>query len=274
MSVLTARHPYPTTRERGAMRRRLAHILRRLADSPLDSPVLRALPGATSAHTPSARAHADRPHAHWHTVTDATGRRRLEATWQAERVGVAGAGAGSGSASASGSTSASATATAPASGASSAPAAGSPSGSVSAPVPGSRPSSAPVPGSRPSSASAPAVGSAAGSAPPSRPSSASAPAFDPASASASGSAPASGPTSEVATVPGAEADVRPASGRDQATAHLRLTLAVDDLDRLVDQLSREPGVRDVRWHVHPAPHPYGRHAEQARRPTHARRTRA
>ncbi|MFE3526314.1 hypothetical protein ACFXOD_32780 [Streptomyces sp. NPDC059161] len=68
MSVLTAIHipfiGHTPARTRGAVRARLAHILRRLADSPTDSTVIRALPGPTATRTPSVRARHAGPHAH------------------------------------------------------------------------------------------------------------------------------------------------------------------------------------------------------------------
>ncbi|MFJ8314160.1 MULTISPECIES: hypothetical protein [unclassified Streptomyces] len=85
MSVLTAIHfpvHHTTPRKRGVLRERIAGVLRRLADSPVDSTVIRAAPGPASARTPSARARSgSTPHAHWHPVTGPDGRRHLEATW-------------------------------------------------------------------------------------------------------------------------------------------------------------------------------------------------
>ncbi|MEV5283446.1 hypothetical protein ACFYMW_37290 [Streptomyces sp. NPDC006692] len=65
-----------------------------------------------------------------------------------------------------------------------------------------------------------------------------------------------------------------ADQHDAATAHLRLEIALDDpgtvpLDRLVDQLSREPGVRDLHWHQHPEPNPQTCKTQWTRRPSHA-----
>ncbi|WP_406503045.1 hypothetical protein [Streptomyces sp. NBC_00212] len=85
MSLLTAIHipliSHAPARKPGVMQARLAHILRRLADSPMDSTVLHALPAPAATRTPSARARHVGPHAHWHTVTGPDGRRHLEATW-------------------------------------------------------------------------------------------------------------------------------------------------------------------------------------------------
>ncbi|MFF3157952.1 hypothetical protein [Streptomyces sp. NPDC057910] len=85
MSLLTAIHipliGHAPARKPGAIQARFAHILRRLADSPMDSTVIRALPGPTAARTPSARTRHAGPHAHWHTVTGPDGHNHLEATW-------------------------------------------------------------------------------------------------------------------------------------------------------------------------------------------------
>ncbi|GAB2732000.1 hypothetical protein [Kitasatospora kifunensis] len=60
----------------------LAQVLRRLADSPLDSPVLRTMQPAA----PRATTHRQqvRLSAEWHTVTDAAGASHLEAAWHTE----------------------------------------------------------------------------------------------------------------------------------------------------------------------------------------------
>ncbi|WP_369393158.1 hypothetical protein AB5J72_40590 [Streptomyces sp. CG1] len=85
MSVLTAIHiplvGHAPAHKRGAVRAWFAHILRRLADSPMDSTVIRALPGPADTRTPLARAQHARPHARRHTVSGSDGRRHLEATW-------------------------------------------------------------------------------------------------------------------------------------------------------------------------------------------------
>ncbi|MCB5911502.1 hypothetical protein [Streptomyces pinistramenti] len=87
MSVLTARHiplvGRPSAHKRGAVRATLAQVLHRLADSPLDSTVIRTVPAPAAARTPSARAERGPAplHAHWHTVTGPDGRSHLEATW-------------------------------------------------------------------------------------------------------------------------------------------------------------------------------------------------
>ncbi|MGA5130073.1 hypothetical protein ACPCTO_09740 [Streptomyces olivoreticuli] len=82
MSVLTAIHTrHCSTRRHGTVLAFLATAVRRIADSPLDSTVLRAAP--VTAPTPRAAAHdqPERPHAHWHMVTGPDGRRHLEAVW-------------------------------------------------------------------------------------------------------------------------------------------------------------------------------------------------
>ncbi|MEU8579368.1 hypothetical protein [Streptomyces abikoensis] len=88
MPVLTPVHTHFTfTHRRGTGRvfltflTFLATVARRIADSPLDSTVLRTLPGATPAPRPAADERAVRPHAHWHAVTGPDGRRHLEAVW-------------------------------------------------------------------------------------------------------------------------------------------------------------------------------------------------
>ncbi|MFD9822358.1 hypothetical protein [Streptomyces violascens] len=85
MSVLTAIHfpvHHATPRRRSAVRERLANVLRRLADSRLDSTVIRAAPAPAATRTRTAHARSgSAPHAHWHPVTGPDGRRRLEATW-------------------------------------------------------------------------------------------------------------------------------------------------------------------------------------------------
>ncbi|MGG2464444.1 hypothetical protein ACO0M4_32575 [Streptomyces sp. RGM 3693] len=59
----------------------LAIVVRRIADSPLDGPVLHTLRGLTTVPEPTPEERPARPHAHWHTVLDPQGRRRLEAHW-------------------------------------------------------------------------------------------------------------------------------------------------------------------------------------------------
>ncbi|MCE4948387.1 hypothetical protein LVX13_35580 [Streptomyces albulus] len=89
MSVFTAVHIHRPTfhlsiRSRNTARTLLGLLVtaaRRIADSPLDSPVLHTLPGPDSAAGAATESQPARPHAHWHTVTDPTGRRRLEADW-------------------------------------------------------------------------------------------------------------------------------------------------------------------------------------------------
>ncbi|MFD7164298.1 hypothetical protein [Streptomyces violascens] len=85
MSVPTDIHfpvHHATPRWHSAVRERLTNVLRRLADSPLDSTVIRAAPAPAAARTPTARARSgSAPHAHWRPVTSPHGRRHLEATW-------------------------------------------------------------------------------------------------------------------------------------------------------------------------------------------------
>ncbi|WP_369393163.1 hypothetical protein AB5J72_40615 [Streptomyces sp. CG1] len=84
MSVF-AHHPlhHSGTRSRSArqsMRALLAGILRRIADSPLEQPVLHAL-DVQATHRATAATPQQRPHAHWHLVSRPDGARHLEATW-------------------------------------------------------------------------------------------------------------------------------------------------------------------------------------------------
>ncbi|RLU81767.1 hypothetical protein CTZ27_31655 [Streptomyces griseocarneus] len=80
-SVLAHRERRTATRRPGTVRDAVAAFARRIADSPLDSTVLRAAP----APAPVSRAVRDDrhacPHAHWRMVTDPEGRRHLEAAW-------------------------------------------------------------------------------------------------------------------------------------------------------------------------------------------------
>ncbi|MFD9822360.1 hypothetical protein [Streptomyces violascens] len=62
---------------------------------------------------------------------------------------------------------------------------------------------------------------------------------------------------------------------DAATAHLQLSAALDDpgtvlLDQLVDQLSREPSVRDLHWNQVREPAAQRYKPQSTRRLTHAR----
>lgn len=82
MSVLTAIHTrHRSTSRHGAVLAFLAEAVRRIADSPLDSAVLRAAPLTAPAPRAAARHQPERPHAHWHMVTGPDGRRHLEAFW-------------------------------------------------------------------------------------------------------------------------------------------------------------------------------------------------
>ncbi|MFC9741934.1 hypothetical protein ACFVKC_28955 [Streptomyces noursei] len=85
MSVFTTVHIHRPALRRGNTRRvvrdLLSAVLRRIADSPLDSTVVRTLPRPASATGATGRERPTGLHAHWHTVTGPDGRPRLEATW-------------------------------------------------------------------------------------------------------------------------------------------------------------------------------------------------
>ncbi|SHM93409.1 hypothetical protein SAMN05216268_116145 [Streptomyces yunnanensis] len=85
MSVFTAVHIHrPSTRSwhtGRAVLGFLSAVARRIADSPLDSTVLRTFPSQASPARATGRERPTRPHAHWHTVTGPDGRPHLEATW-------------------------------------------------------------------------------------------------------------------------------------------------------------------------------------------------
>ncbi|MFI9274516.1 hypothetical protein ACIGXM_27970 [Kitasatospora sp. NPDC052896] len=88
MSVFTAFH-HPIARPASAPQHRplrdmLARVIERLADSPLDSPVIQAI--AAQAPTPSGATvrRAGAPRAHWRTVPGPDGSPRLEAAWWSE----------------------------------------------------------------------------------------------------------------------------------------------------------------------------------------------
>ncbi|MFI9359493.1 hypothetical protein ACIG5E_00285 [Kitasatospora sp. NPDC053057] len=83
MSIVAAFQPTLPSTDRGRLRAALAAVGRRLAASPLDSPVLRAA-------APAAPLPGDRPlplraswRASWRTVTAPDGTPRLEASWHA-----------------------------------------------------------------------------------------------------------------------------------------------------------------------------------------------
>ncbi|MER6378871.1 hypothetical protein [Streptomyces sp. NPDC001250] len=83
MSALTRHgvgHAWPV-RPVGALLAFFTHVIRRLADSPLDHPVLHAAAPHTPAPLRAAALAPGRPHAHWRTVTGPDGHRRLEAHW-------------------------------------------------------------------------------------------------------------------------------------------------------------------------------------------------
>ncbi|CCB72256.1 protein of unknown function (plasmid) [Streptantibioticus cattleyicolor NRRL 8057 = DSM 46488] len=82
MALFPALHTTSTTpREHRSLRALLSGAIRRIADSPLDSPVLAALPAHQTVDR-SERARR-RPHAQWQRVTDREGKPRLIATWHA-----------------------------------------------------------------------------------------------------------------------------------------------------------------------------------------------
>ncbi|MDH6137578.1 hypothetical protein P3T37_007011 [Kitasatospora sp. MAA4] len=81
---MTALAPFPSlTRHRPPvrLRSRLAGVFRRLALSPLDSPVLHALHGPLADRSPVTARRASGVRATWRTVTGPDGRPRLEASW-------------------------------------------------------------------------------------------------------------------------------------------------------------------------------------------------
>ncbi|MFJ7277232.1 hypothetical protein [Kitasatospora sp. NPDC098663] len=81
MSIVAAFHPSLPSAGRGRLRAALAAVGRRLAESPLDSPVLHAV--TAQAPAPAA-ASAERPvrlRASWRTVAAPDGTARLEASW-------------------------------------------------------------------------------------------------------------------------------------------------------------------------------------------------
>lgn len=65
----------------GALLAFFTRVIGRLADSPLDHPVLYAAAAHTPAPVRAAALAPGRPHAHWRTVTGSDGHRRLEAHW-------------------------------------------------------------------------------------------------------------------------------------------------------------------------------------------------
>ncbi|MEV5508626.1 hypothetical protein [Streptomyces orinoci] len=89
MSVLTVLHTRihtrrehrAATRRPGTLRGFAAKVVRRIADSPLDSTVLRAASAPAPATWGVPDEQAERPHAHWRMVTGPDGRRHLEAAW-------------------------------------------------------------------------------------------------------------------------------------------------------------------------------------------------
>ncbi|MGW1073517.1 hypothetical protein [Streptomyces sp. NPDC002537] len=78
---LSARHPGTARAAFTSFAAFLVSAARRIADSPLESSIVRAVPAtAPAAGTPAADRPV-RPHAHWRAVTGPGGRRHLEAAW-------------------------------------------------------------------------------------------------------------------------------------------------------------------------------------------------
>ncbi|WP_329565293.1 hypothetical protein [Kitasatospora sp. NBC_01266] len=92
MSVFTFHTALPAARPRPAIglggtvrvRTFLAQLLRRLADSPLDSPVLHTFRPPAPRATAAPQRQRVRLAAEWHAVTDRAGTVHLEAAWHAE----------------------------------------------------------------------------------------------------------------------------------------------------------------------------------------------
>ncbi|GGU97742.1 hypothetical protein GCM10010211_76330 [Streptomyces albospinus] len=86
MSALTHRHIHPAgdhVRPVGGLLALFTRILRRCADSPLHSTVVRTRPLRTPALPPRTATFAPTQlQAHWHAVIDDDGRPRLEARWR------------------------------------------------------------------------------------------------------------------------------------------------------------------------------------------------
>ncbi|MFE5588138.1 hypothetical protein [Kitasatospora sp. NPDC056531] len=78
MSIVAAFQPALPSTDRGRLRAALAAVGRRLAQSPLDSPVLQAVAAPVAAESTGRPV---RPRAVWHAVTAPDGTTRLEASW-------------------------------------------------------------------------------------------------------------------------------------------------------------------------------------------------
>ncbi|MBD0690036.1 hypothetical protein [Streptomyces sp. CBMA123] len=78
MSIVAAFQPALPSSDPGRLRAALAAVGRRLATSPLDNTVLRAV-GTPATTLPSSR--PTRLRASWHSVTGSDGAARLEASW-------------------------------------------------------------------------------------------------------------------------------------------------------------------------------------------------
>ncbi|MEU9130788.1 hypothetical protein AB0D08_22290 [Kitasatospora sp. NPDC048540] len=88
MAVLGASHthaPRASTRARSSALALLTAVLRRLADGPLDSPVLLAIGGPAGGGSDGRARPTVRMRASWRTVTAADGTHRLEAHWRPDR---------------------------------------------------------------------------------------------------------------------------------------------------------------------------------------------
>ncbi|WP_051742716.1 hypothetical protein [Kitasatospora sp. MBT66] len=84
LSVFQRRPLHSGTRARESAGATLAAVVRRLADSPLDSSVLQAVGGASASGPAGAARRGGGLSATWRTVAAPDGTRRLEARWESE----------------------------------------------------------------------------------------------------------------------------------------------------------------------------------------------
>ncbi|MFB8240452.1 hypothetical protein ACFC58_28310 [Kitasatospora purpeofusca] len=84
LSVFQRRPLHSGTRARESAGASLAAIVRRLADSPLDSTVLQAVGGASASGAVGAAHRGGGLSATWRPVVAPDGTRRLEARWQSD----------------------------------------------------------------------------------------------------------------------------------------------------------------------------------------------
>ncbi|WP_159394370.1 hypothetical protein [Streptomyces sp. NRRL S-495] len=84
LSVFQRRPLHPGTRAWESAGSTLAAIVRRLADSPLDSTVLQAVGGASASGSAGAARRGGGPSATWRPVVAPDGTRRLEARWDSD----------------------------------------------------------------------------------------------------------------------------------------------------------------------------------------------